>query len=116
MQLLISNIQCISSFLAFHHSWRVIPGITCKVPRLNIADGGSNTGGAVLQKFFDSEQLHLLSQEIDPQIPTGASMKHTFSTGLSYSLLLCTASTFCAQLRYLLRACRCGCSMNFLPW
>ncbi|DBA69471.1 hypothetical protein WJX79_006379 [Trebouxia sp. C0005] len=36
-----------------------------------IVDGGSNTGGAVLQQFFNSEQLSLLSEQIDPQTSSG---------------------------------------------
>lgn len=35
------------------------------------ADGGSNTGGAVLQQFFTSEQLRLLSEKINPQTSSG---------------------------------------------
>ena len=35
------------------------------------ADGGSNTGGAVLQQFFNNEQLSLLSEKIDPQTSSG---------------------------------------------
>ncbi|KAL0018550.1 hypothetical protein WJX77_000356 [Trebouxia sp. C0004] len=36
-----------------------------------IVDGGSNTGGAVLQRFFNSEQLSLLSEKIDPRTSSG---------------------------------------------
>ena len=36
------------------------------------ADGGSNTGGAVLQQFFNNEQLSHLSEKIDPQTSSGA--------------------------------------------
>jgi len=36
------------------------------------ADGGSNTGGAVLQQFFNNEQLSHLSEKIDPQTSPGA--------------------------------------------
>ena len=37
------------------------------------AGGASNTGGAVLQRFFSSEQLQLLSSQLDPERPTGHS-------------------------------------------
>ncbi|DBB12359.1 TPA: hypothetical protein ACH3X3_006443 [Trebouxia sp. C0006] len=36
-----------------------------------IVDGGSNTGGAVLQQFFNNEQLSHLSEKIDPQTSSG---------------------------------------------
>jgi D-ribulokinase len=36
-----------------------------------LVGGASNTGGAVLQAFFTSDQLASLSAQIDPAIPTG---------------------------------------------
>jgi sugar (pentulose or hexulose) kinase len=35
-----------------------------------LVGGASNTGGAVLQQFFDAAELERLSQQIDPQIPS----------------------------------------------
>ena len=37
------------------------------------ADGGSNTGGAVLKQFFSSNQLQTLSQQIEPHVSSGSS-------------------------------------------
>mmetsp|Transcript_2815 Transcript_2815/g.7917 ORF Transcript_2815/g.7917 Transcript_2815/m.7917 type:complete len:358 (+) Transcript_2815:835-1908(+) len=36
-----------------------------------LVGGASNTGGAVLKKFFTSEQLQTLSEKIDPEQPSG---------------------------------------------
>ena len=36
-----------------------------------LVGGASNTGGAVLAQFFDSDRIAALSAEIDPSLPTG---------------------------------------------
>jgi sugar (pentulose or hexulose) kinase len=36
-----------------------------------LVGGGSNSGGRVLRHFFDNQQLEQLSQQIDPQQPSG---------------------------------------------
>jgi D-ribulokinase len=41
-----------------------------RLGRYWLAGGASNTGGAVLQRFFDAPTLVALSQRIDPQAPT----------------------------------------------
>ena len=35
-----------------------------------LVGGASNTGGAILRKFFDDEQLKVLSDQIDPNVPS----------------------------------------------
>lgn len=35
------------------------------------ADGGSNTGGAVLKQFFSADKLHTLSKQINPILSSG---------------------------------------------
>lgn len=36
-----------------------------------LVGGGSNTGGAALKKYFSSDELHALSQKIDPETESG---------------------------------------------
>lgn len=47
----------------------------CLPPDGNVAaaDGGSNTGGAVLKQFFSTEQLQTLSKQIEPSVSSGSS-------------------------------------------
>lgn len=48
--------------------------IACGLPGgVTAADGGSNTGGAVLKQFFSADQLQLLSKQIDPAVSSGSS-------------------------------------------
>lgn len=50
------------------------------------ADGGSNTGGAVLQQFFSERQLAALMPLIDPSTNTGAvSLQHTRQHHLNFT-------------------------------
>lgn len=37
------------------------------------ADGGSNTGGAVLRQFFSTDQLQTLSKQIEASVSSGSS-------------------------------------------
>lgn len=47
----------------------------CSPPEGSVpaADGGSNTGGAVLKQFFPSNQLQTLSEQIEPGVSSGSS-------------------------------------------
>jgi len=50
------------------------PSVGLYSHRLNdlwLVGGASNTGGAVLREYFDDDQLSVLSERIDPKVPTG---------------------------------------------
>ena len=45
------------------------------------ADGGSNTGGAVLRQFFSDQQLTELMRRVDPSTSSGDAMSPSSFVG-----------------------------------
>ncbi len=52
-----------------------------RLGNLWLAGGASNTGGAVLKHFFNSQQLASLSQQIDPNVPSPLEYYPLLSSG-----------------------------------
>jgi sugar (pentulose or hexulose) kinase len=55
-----------------------------RIGELWLAGGASNSGGAILRRFFDDAEIERLSTHIDPDLPTG----------LDYYPLLCPGERF----------------------